>query len=158
MNKVFKVVWSKAKNCYVVVSEIAKNQRGKKKSVVAVVAALAMMSHSGVVYGAVQSSENGSTSSFTIGRGAKSNGTNAMAVGVAAQANTAKSVAIGSDAIATGYFNNNSDFTGATSVGGHSNAVGRGAVAMGYRTKATGDAVTAIGSDAVGCCGCWYFF
>ncbi|WP_407834324.1 ESPR domain-containing protein [Veillonella caviae] len=26
MNKVFKVVWSKIKNCYVVVSEMAKNQ------------------------------------------------------------------------------------------------------------------------------------
>lgn len=25
MNKVYKVIWSKAKNCYVVVSELAKN-------------------------------------------------------------------------------------------------------------------------------------
>lgn len=30
MNKVFKVVWSKTKNCYVVVSEMAKAQQGKK--------------------------------------------------------------------------------------------------------------------------------
>jgi len=31
MNKIFKVVWSKSKNCYVVVSEVAKNNGGKKK-------------------------------------------------------------------------------------------------------------------------------
>ena len=32
MNKIFKVVWSKTKECYVVVSEVAKNNSGKKKS------------------------------------------------------------------------------------------------------------------------------
>ena len=32
MNKIFKVVWSKAKQCYVVVSEVAKNHSGKRKS------------------------------------------------------------------------------------------------------------------------------
>lgn len=43
MNKIFKVVWSKSKNCYVVVSEFAKNNSGKKKIVVAaILAALAM--------------------------------------------------------------------------------------------------------------------
>lgn len=43
MNKIFKVVWNKSKNCYVVVSEFAKNNSGKKKVVVAAVfAALAM--------------------------------------------------------------------------------------------------------------------
>ncbi|ETJ16043.1 hypothetical protein Q604_UNBc4C00136G0001, partial [human gut metagenome] len=31
MNKIFKVVWNKSKNCYVVVSEFAKNNSGKKK-------------------------------------------------------------------------------------------------------------------------------
>ena len=35
MNKIFKVVWSKAKQCYIVVSEVAKNHSGKKKIVVA---------------------------------------------------------------------------------------------------------------------------
>ena len=43
MNKIFKVIWSKSKQCYVVVSELAKNTTGKKKIVVAsVFAALAM--------------------------------------------------------------------------------------------------------------------
>ena len=43
MNKIFKVVWSASKQCYVVASEIATNTSGKKKIIVAtVLAALAM--------------------------------------------------------------------------------------------------------------------
>ena len=43
MNKIFKVIWSKSKQCYVVVSEIAKNTTGKKKIIVAsILATLAM--------------------------------------------------------------------------------------------------------------------
>ena len=43
MNKIFKVIWSKSKQCYVVVSEMAKNTTGKKKIVVAsILATLAM--------------------------------------------------------------------------------------------------------------------
>ena len=50
MNKIFKVVWSKAKQCYVVVSEVAKNHSGKKKIVVAsVLAALAVGSEMALV-------------------------------------------------------------------------------------------------------------
>ena len=30
MNKIFKVIWSKSKECYVVVSEIASNYSAKK--------------------------------------------------------------------------------------------------------------------------------
>ena len=44
MNKIFKVIWSKSKQCYIVVSEIAKNKTGKKKIIVAsILASLAMM-------------------------------------------------------------------------------------------------------------------
>ena len=43
MNRIFKVVWSGSKQCYVVASELATNTRGKKKIMVAtVLAALAM--------------------------------------------------------------------------------------------------------------------
>lgn len=43
MNKLFKVIWSKSKQCYIVVSEVAKNTTGKKKIVVAsVLAALSV--------------------------------------------------------------------------------------------------------------------
>ena len=43
MNKIFKVVWSKTKECYVVVSEVAKNNGGKKKVLASVLATLAIM-------------------------------------------------------------------------------------------------------------------
>ena len=43
MNKIFKVVWSKSKECYVVVSEVAKNNGGKKKVLASVLAGLAMV-------------------------------------------------------------------------------------------------------------------
>ena len=43
MNKIFKVVWSKTKECYVVVSEVAKNNGGKKKVLASVLAGLAMV-------------------------------------------------------------------------------------------------------------------
>lgn len=42
MNKVFKIVWSKSKQCYVVVSEYAKSNGGKKKVLATVLAGLMM--------------------------------------------------------------------------------------------------------------------
>ena len=48
MNKIFKVVWSKSKECYVVVSEVAKNNGGKKKVLASVLAGLAMVGAVGV--------------------------------------------------------------------------------------------------------------
>ena len=49
MNKIFKVIWSKSKQCYVVVSEVAKNNTGKKKIVVAsILAGLAMLTSGSV--------------------------------------------------------------------------------------------------------------
>ena len=52
MNKVYQVVWSKARNCYVVVSELAKrsgkcSSGGSKKVLAAVLAAGTVLSVSG---------------------------------------------------------------------------------------------------------------
>ena len=43
MNRIFKVVWSASKQCYVVASELATNTRGKKKIMVATVLAALVM-------------------------------------------------------------------------------------------------------------------
>ena len=55
MNRIYKVIWSKVKNCYIVVSEIAKSHSkpistklNSGKTVAAVLAALALVSVSGV--------------------------------------------------------------------------------------------------------------
>ena len=55
MNKIFKVIWSKSKQCYVVVSEMAKNTTGKKKIVVASILAGLAMSTMGTPVMAVSS-------------------------------------------------------------------------------------------------------
>ena len=57
MNKIYKVVWNKARNCYVVVSEFAKNHqtgssRIKAASVAAVMAATMLTIGTGVIYAA----------------------------------------------------------------------------------------------------------
>ena len=43
MNKIFKVIWSHSKECYIVVSEVAKNRSGKQKLIVAMVLAVLAM-------------------------------------------------------------------------------------------------------------------
>lgn len=57
MNKIYKVVWNKARNCYVVASEFAKNHqtgssRIKAASVAAVMAATMLTIGTGVIYAA----------------------------------------------------------------------------------------------------------
>ena len=145
MNKIFKVIWSKSKQCYIVVSEIAKNKTGKKKIVVAgIFAALAMVNSGYSTFAAAPSGE-GVQSAFWVGRGASASGQNAQAIGVAARANQNKAIAIGSDSSATSYVSG-STVVGATAIGGHSNANGPGAVALGYGTNASVGYSTAIGT------------
>lgn len=55
MNKIFKVIWSKSKQCYVVVSEMAKNTTGKKKIVVAGILATLMAGQALQVDAAIKS-------------------------------------------------------------------------------------------------------
>ena len=148
MNKIFKVIWSKSKQCYIVVSEIAKNKTGKKKIVVAgIFAALAMVNGGQATFAAWPAGGEGAQSAFWMGRSSSATGQNAQAIGVAANASSAKSVAIGSDSFAQGYALGN-NVTGATAVGGHASAIGTGAVALGYRTHGDTVYATAIGSDS----------
>ena len=148
MNKIFKVIWSKSKQCYIVVSEIAKNKTGKKKIVVAgIFAALAMVNGGQATFAAWPAGGEGAQSAFWMGRSSSATGQNAQAIGVAANASSAKSVAIGSDSVAQGEAVGN-NVTGATAVGGHASAIGTGAVALGYRTHGDTVYATAIGSDS----------
>ena len=146
MNKIFKVIWSKSKQCYVVVSEIAKNKTGKKKIVVAgIFAALAIVNGGQATFAAWPAGGEGAQSAFWMGRSSSATGQNAQAIGVAAKANNNKAIAIGSDSSATSYVSG-STVVGATAIGGHSNANGPGAVALGYETNASVGYSTAIGT------------
>ena len=148
MNKIFKVIWSKSKQCYIVVSEIAKNKTGKKKIVVAgIFATLAMVNGGQATFAAWPAGGEGAQSAFWMGRSSSATGQNAQAIGVAANASSAKSVAIGSDSFAQGV-PSGGEANAATAVGAHSNATGPGASAFGFKAIANAGNATAIGTDA----------
>ena len=98
MNKIFKVVWSKTKECYVVVSEVAKNNSGKKKVLASVLAALAVVgAGAGNVgaYSAGGGNDNGNTKSVAIGNASNTNGDSAVAIGDTNQAKKLDTITIG---------------------------------------------------------------
>ena len=131
MNKIFKVIWSKSKQCYVVVSEMAKNTTGKKKIVVASILAGLAMSTMGTPVMAVSSIPFSDKPSSALGNGSvKSGTTNGVALGNAAYSDSNQSIAIGFRSLASGTF-----------LGGSikpSVAVGAGAHAEGNNTVAIG--------------------
>ena len=131
MNKIFKVIWSKSKQCYVVVSEMAKNTTGKKKIIVASILAGLAMSTMGPNVMAVSSIPFTDKPSSALGNGSvKNNTTNGVAIGNAAYSDSNQSIAIGFRSLASGTF-----------IGGSikpSVAVGAGAHAEGNNTVAIG--------------------
>ena len=143
MNKIFKVIWSKSKQCYIVVSEIAKNKTGKKKIVVAsILAALAMQS------GMITDVMAADPPSAKLADAALAVGTNGVAIGSSAKSQSNQSVAIG-------YFSNAqapsaSPENPATAVGAGANANGAGTVALGLSANATGANAVALGGGSNG--------
>ena len=131
MNKIFKVIWSKSKQCYVVVSEMAKNTTGKKKIIVASILAGLAMSTMGPNVMAVSSIPFTDKPSSALGNGSVKPGTtNGVAIGNAAYSDSHQSIAIGFRSLASGTF-----------IGGSimpSVAVGAGAHAEGNNTVAIG--------------------
>ena len=163
MNKIFKVIWSKSKQCYIVVSEIAKNKTGKKKIVVAsILAALAMAGTMQSVDAAIpegnatgndafaigsQSNVNGAFG-FAIGNNAKFNsGTLGFAIGVNSEAKSNQSIAIGYLSKAEGR-NVGGGGDPALAVGAGAKATAGGATAIGMVANASDTFATAIGKNS----------
>ena len=163
MNKIFKVVWSKTKECYVVVSEVAKNNGGKKKVLASVLAGLAMVGagamgtpvHADVNLGnsAVNITPNGtyngsntvSKNSVVVGyqnntAGGPSDESGKIAYGAANEATRESSLAVGNQNHATN--------KSASAIGVGNTASGEASVAMGNSSTASGDRSIAIGSGA----------
>ena len=165
MNKIFKVVWSKTKECYVVVSEVAKNNSGKKKVLASVLAALAVVGAGATQVDAASFGAGGGNAaadaSISIGGGYS---------GPKTAANDKFAIAIGDNASATGKSSISMGYKAETNgqvsiaIGEESKvkksegtAVGPGAVveerfgaAFGHEAKATKQYATAIGSGAQG--------
>ena len=141
MNKIFKVIWSKSKQCYVVVSEMAKNKTGKKKIIVAsILAALAMQV--GVVDVSAADRSTGTLEGGTVGVTGLTNG---LAIGNEAQSGSNQSIAIGYKSNATAPEVTPAALP-ATAVGAGAKANGYSTVALGLSAKAEADSATALGS------------
>ena len=158
MNKIFKVVWSKTKECYVVVSEVAKNNGGKKKALASVLAGLAMVAatagtpvHADVALGgsSVNITPNGtlngsntvSQNSVVVGyqnRTTGGSGNGHIVYGANNIANQDSSMALGNQNIATG--------PAASAIGVGSQATGRNTIAVGNVAKANNTDNIAIGT------------
>ena len=157
MNKIFKVVWSKTKECYVVVSEVAKNNGGKKKALASVLAGLAMVAatagtpvqadgnYGGSAVNITPNAYNGSnrTSPNSVVVGYQNNttggsGNGHIVYGANNVANQDSSMALGNQNIATG--------PAASAIGVGSQATGRNTIAVGNVAKASNTDNIAIGT------------
>ena len=151
MNKIFKVIWSKSKECYVVVSEIANNYSAKKAVLTSVFAVLAVTGSAAHVMGATLPSELTDKGSIKIGQYATTSNQSSIVIGTSSQFRVSsvdgyRAIGIGSGVIASG---NNS-----VSIGGHSRATEDQAIAIGGASddsgaKATGSQSIAIGGNTV---------
>ena len=157
MNKIFKVVWSKTKECYVVVSEVAKNNGGKKKALASVLAGLAMVAATAGTPVQADGNYGGSAVNITPNAYNGSNRTSPNSVVVGYQndttggsgnghviygannvANQDSSMALGNQNTATG--------PAASAIGVGSQATGRNTIAMGNVAKANNTDNIAIGT------------
>ena len=144
MNKIFKVVWSKTKECYVVVSEVAKNNGGKKKVLASVLAGLAMVGAGAQVqaYSALGGHDNPAIETLAVGPDTWANQEAAVAVGIR---NNANGQPAGKHSVAIGNFSNaNGEIS--IAMGGVTNASGKMSVAVGYQASATDEAAVALGN------------
>ena len=139
MNKVFKVVYSKSKGCYVVVPETAKNNNGKKKVLASVLAGLALVG--GAVAGTPVDAYN-SANPRTADNG--SINTDGSRINIAANAKPANSVGVNS--IVVGYQNTTDNEDGTTALGANNQAYGNSGLAVGNQNESSGGASTAIGA------------
>ena len=145
MNKIFKVIWSKSKQCYVVVSEMAKNKTGKKKIIVASILAALAIQTAGVIDVAAAA---GDQPSRALADGRVTNGkTNGLAIGNFASSESHQSIAIGYYSVANAA--EIDPALPATAVGAGAHATGQSTVALGLLAQATSGKATALGSKSV---------
>ena len=159
MNKIFKVVWNKSKNCYVVVSEFAKNNSGKKKVVVAAVFAALAMTNANVALAVNEVPTSTGGASVAFGDSATVTGANAVGLGNSASVTGVNAVALGtnvkattSDAVVIGTAAKAETAGGGVAIG--QNAYSKGlygnapSVAVGKDSIANGGTAIAIGTRA----------
>ena len=159
MNKIFKVVWSKSKECYVVVSEFAKNNSGKKKVVVAGIFAALAMTNANVALAVNEVPTSTGGASVAFGDSATVTGANAVGLGNSASVTGVNAVALGtnvkattSDAVVIGTAAKAETAGGGIAIGqnAYSKAIyaNTPSVAVGKNSIANGGTAIAIGTSA----------
>ncbi|WP_298708203.1 ESPR-type extended signal peptide-containing protein [uncultured Veillonella sp.] len=131
MNKIFKVVWSKTKECYVVVSEVAKNNGGKKKVLASVLAGLAMVGAAGM----------GTEVNAAVILGNS-------AVNIAPDGTYNGSNSVGRNSVVVGYQNKTDDNDGTLAYGANNDVKGNSAFAIGNNNKAEGGNAYSMGNTS----------
>ena len=161
MNKIFKVVWSKTKECYVVVSEVAKNNGGKKKALASVLAGLAMVGAGAVGTGVQAADSNSATtmnSSQQINVWAttpETNATNRQPGSGTANANDVRpsqygdeiSIAVGAKNVVKSTDTSNQGGGSSVALGNKNTLKGNRNVAVGTGNKTYGEDSIAVGSN-----------
>ena len=138
LNHIYKVIWSKTKNAWVVVSEIAK--RDGKSSVKSVVTSVAGKGIAATVVAMILCGGITSAASFAT-PGATATGTDSVAVGDGSTANGVGNSAFGSNSLALGF--------GSTALGSTAQLNGAYSIAIGSSTLAKGNRSSAIGDGYV---------
>lgn len=142
MNKVFKVIWSEARNAYVVVSEMAKSHGTKScstKKLLAMLIATGVMTCASVAP-TMAANLAPTDTKIEVGNGASASGQGSVAIGNNAQASGLVGIAIGRDAEASG--------TDSIAIGSDTKATKIYSVAIGNDIHYTGESATAVGQQA----------
>lgn len=154
MNKIFKVVWSEARNAYVVVSEIAKNHGSKScstKKLLTMLIATGVMTCASVAP-AMAANLAPEDTKIEVGNGASASGQGSVAIGNNAQASGLVGIAIGRDAVASGTdsiaigSSTKADQTYSVAIGNDIGFTAYAGTAVGQQAYASGDNATAIGT------------
>ena len=149
MNKIFKVVWSKSKNCYVVVSEFAKNNSGKKKIVVAAILAALAMTNASISMAANTLPTNMHATAVGLGAGASVTGDKAVGFGQNVAAAGGYSIAIGANSSTSVNSPQGIAIGGGNTANEGARVLGEQAIAIGGNTIAQGNSSIVIGGDDV---------
>ena len=149
MNKIFKVIWSKSKNCYVVVSEFAKNNSGKKKIVVAAILAALAMTNASISMASNDVPAGLPASAVGLGQSASVKGDKAVGFGYKASAAGGNSVVIGSNASVDASSPQGIAIGGGNQTNEGARVIGEQAIAIGGNTLAKGHSSIVIGGDDV---------
>ena len=145
MNQMYRVVWNKTKEMYVVVSELASTVNGKAVKAGVLGAVLAVTAFGGPVHAALNEAGTGSDNNVAFGAGSNAGGKNSTVIGPNANTNGQNAIAIGTGASAGSA---GTEAQSGVAIGGSANAKSNRAVAVGDSAQASWYG-TALGSRSI---------